>query len=55
MCCEDFSGTETRSQSMIFVFWKVLLNPYGGHKAYLSILDLLNIHAVYSAPGSQIF
>lgn len=55
MCCEDFSDTKATFQPMIFIFWKVLLNSYGGHKAYMSISDLLNIRVIYSAPSPHIF
>lgn len=52
---KDSSGTKATFHPMIFIFWKVLLNPYGGHKAYMSILDFMNIDVIYSAPGPHIF
>lgn len=52
---KDSSGTKATFHPMIFIFWKVLLNPYGGHKAYMSILDIMNIDVIYSAPGPHIF
>lgn len=55
ICPKDFSGTETIFQPMLFIFWKVLLNPYGGHKAYMSISDLLNIQVIYLVPSPHIF
>lgn len=55
ICHKDPSGTKTTFHPMIFIFWKVLLNPYGGHKASMSVLSFLNIHVIYSAPSPHIF
>lgn len=54
-CHKDSYGTKTTFLPVIFIFWKVLLNPYGGHKAYMSTLDFLNIHVIYATPSPHIF